>query len=217
MNTAKDVILTRIKSALADVPSAPIEEDAPVTWEYGKVAEMPAILDVFVDALEDYKATVYRVSAAEVPKTVVKALKSKGAHSVVLPAGLEASWREAIHHAKIGIHDDEPPLTAPQLNEIDAVVTASRISIASTGTIVLDHTPDQGRRALTLVPDIHVCVVAADSVVSDVPEAVAKLKASITAGQPLTFISGGSATSDIELQRVEGVHGPRKLLVVLAE
>ncbi|MDR1833932.1 MAG: LUD domain-containing protein, partial [Propionibacteriaceae bacterium] len=134
-----------------------------------------------------------------------------------LPAGLDESWAHAVSAAKLKIHRDDPPLSNYELNDTDAVVTAARVGIASTGTIVLDHAPDQGRRALTLVPDIHVCVVAASQVVSDVPEAMARLKQSVLDGRPLTFISGGSATSDIELQRVEGVHGPRQLCVVIAE
>lgn len=91
------------------------------------------------------------------------------------------------------------------------------VGIAITGTIVVDHAEGQGRRALTLVPDLHVCVVTGDQVVGDVPEAVARLTASVNNGRPLTWIRGGSATSDIELQRVEGVHGRRTLRVVLVE
>lgn len=97
------------------------------------------------------------------------------------------------------------------------MVTGARVGIAETGTIVLDHAADQGRRALSLIPDVHVCVVGLDQVVSDVPEAVARLQASSDQGQPLTWISGPSATSDIELIRVEGVHGPRTLHVILVE
>ena len=119
--------------------------------------------------------------------------------------------------AGAGAREADPPLTHQELNAIEGVLTASVVSIAETGTIVLDHGPDQGRRALSLVPDLHLCVVRADQVVSDVPEAVGRLAASIGQGRPLTWISGGSATSDIELNRVEGVHGPRTLLVVLAE
>lgn len=115
------------------------------------------------------------------------------------------------------MREDDPPLDRMVLNEIDAVVTAAAVGVAETGTIILDHAPDQGRRALTLVPDTHLVVVRAEQVVSDVPEAVGRLGASVAAGSPLTWISGPSATSDIELSRVEGVHGPRKLLVILAE
>jgi L-lactate dehydrogenase complex protein LldG len=217
MSTARDVILSRIRSALADVPDVPAEIDSPVSWEYGLVTAMEDVLGVFVDALEDYKATITRVKAAEVPKAIVKALQDKGAESVILPSGIDAKWRKAISDAKIAVNTDEPAKTSPELNEIDAVVTAARVGIASTGTIVLDHVADQGRRALTLVPDIHVCVINADQVVSDVPEAIARLKPSVVSGQPLTFISGGSATSDIELIRVEGVHGPRRLSVILVD
>jgi len=108
-------------------------------------------------------------------------------------------------------------LSPQELNRIDAVVTAAAVGVAETGTIVLDHSPDQGRRALSLVPDRHICVLRADQVVSGVPEAVALLRPAVEAGQPLTWISGGSATSDIELTRVEGVHGPRQLYVILVQ
>ncbi|HEY5247210.1 MAG TPA: LUD domain-containing protein, partial [Dermatophilaceae bacterium] len=108
-------------------------------------------------------------------------------------------------------------LRSDQLDRISAVLTSAAVGIAETGTIVLDHTEGQGRRALTLVPDLHVCVITADQVVGDVPEAVARLSASVKGGRPLTWISGGSATVDIELQRVEGVHGPRTLRVVLVD
>lgn len=215
--SAREVILGRIREALSDVVQPDPALDVPIPWEYGRPTAMPDILERFVEMVVDYKAVVRRVPAAEVPAAIGELLKEKGVGSMVVPAGVDATWRTAVAEAGVTIHDDDPPLSHLELNAIEGVLTASVVSIAETGTIVLDHGPDQGRRALSLVPDLHLCVVRADQVVSDVPEAVGRLAASIAAGQPLTWISGGSATSDIELNRVEGVHGPRTLLVVLAE
>src|SRR5665647_2856745 len=134
-----------------------------------------------------------------------------GARNVIVPGGFPHSW------LPVGLDAvrDEPALSAHELDAVDAVVTGAAAGIAVTGTIILDHTAGQGRRALTLVPDLHVCVVTEDQVVGDVPEAIAALGASVDGGRPLTWISGPSATSDIELTRVEGVHGPRTLRVIL--
>ena len=129
---------------------------------------------------------------------------------VVVPSGLDGVLRAAVSHPVV---DEE--LSAAELDTVDAVLTTACVGIAETGTIVLDHGPGQGRRALTLVPDRHVCVVHADQVVPDVPDAMARLATSVARGRPLTWVSGPSATSDIELTRVEGVHGPRVLHVVL--
>lgn len=214
---AREEILTRVRGALDDVVQPDSAVDVPIPWEYGRPTAMPDILERFVDMTVDYKAVVRRVPAAGVPDAVAEMLVAAGVGSAALPAGLDEAWCAAIAAAGITVHRDEPPLSHKELNAIDAVVTASAVSIAETGTIVLDHADDQGRRALTLVPDTHLVVVRADQVVSDVPEAVARLAAAVTGGSPLTWISGGSATSDIELIRVEGVHGPRTLLVVLAE
>ncbi len=215
--TARDIILSRIRSALSDVTQSDPVADVPVEWEYGRGSGKPDVLETFVEMVLDYKAIVKRVSPAEVPAAIAGLLSERGIRSVVLPAGVDETWRRAIVDAGIEVLADDPPLTHQQLNVAGGVVTASAVAIAETGTIVLDHRPDQGRRALTLVPDLHVCVVRSDQVVSDVPEAVGRLASSVTEGNPLTWISGGSATSDIELNRVEGVHGPRTLLVVLAE
>jgi L-lactate dehydrogenase complex protein LldG len=130
---------------------------------------------------------------------------------VIVPRGLPDSWLPG----DLDTVRDEPALSARELDGVDAVVTGAAAAIAVTGTIVLDHTAGQGRRALTLVPDLHVCVVTEDQVVGDVPEAIAALQTSVRSGRPLTWISGPSATSDIELARVEGVHGPRTLRVIL--
>jgi L-lactate dehydrogenase complex protein LldG len=158
------------------------------------------MLDLFVERVADYRATVVRCAAADVEARIAEALPD-GAR-VVVPDGLP--W------PVLGAVPDDG-LSALDLDRVDAVVTAATVGIASTGTIVLSHGPGQGRRALTLVPDLHVCVVRADQVVADVPDAVALLDPA----RPTTWVSGPSATSDIELNRVEGVHGPRTLHVVL--
>ncbi|MFE7509515.1 lactate utilization protein C, partial [Promicromonospora sp. NPDC057488] len=135
------------------------------------------------------------------------------ARSVVVPDGIEPGWLAGLGDVVVRTDSREEPLSAVELDGIDAVVTAARVAVAETGTIVLDGEPDQGRRAISLVPDVHVCVVRTDQVVQTVPEAVRLLDAD--PGRPLTWISGPSATSDIELDRVEGVHGPRTLHVAL--
>jgi L-lactate dehydrogenase complex protein LldG len=168
-----------------------------------------ALLDLFEDRLLDYKAAVRRADPAGLRAAVAEALGLALAASdakglVLLAPGLPSGW------APDG-HADDGALTATELDGYAAVVTACRVACAETGTIVLDGEPDQGRRAITLVPDVHVCVVRADQVVHSVPEMMARLEAV----RPTTFISGPSATSDIELDRVEGVHGPRTLSVVL--
>ncbi|MEU4387577.1 LUD domain-containing protein [Promicromonospora sp. NPDC023805] len=194
------------------------------------------VLELLVDRLEDYKAHVHRTTAAGLPGVLAQVLAERSAErqeigssdyrspdilptthaprrAVVVPHGLDASWLSALDDADVRTDSRDAPLSAAELDEIDAVVTAARVAVAETGTIVLDGEPDQGRRAISLVPDVHVCVVRTDQVVQTVPEAVRLLGAE--PGRPLTWISGPSATSDIELERVEGVHGPRTLHVVL--
>jgi L-lactate dehydrogenase complex protein LldG len=214
---ARDEIFSRIRTALADVTEPDPALDVPIEWVYQRPTPMSDVLDRFVETVEDYKALVVRVPATEVPTQVATLLGDAGVSSAVLPGGIDPTWRTAIAAAGIAVREDDPPLDRMVLNQIDAVVTAAAVGVAETGTIILDHGSDQGRRALTLVPDTHLVVVRADQVVSDVPEAVGRLGAAVAAGSPLTWISGPSATSDIELSRVEGVHGPRNLLVILAE
>lgn len=213
----RDAILARVRAALADVPDVPPEQDTPITWEYGRARPMDDLLGRFVDRIVDYKARLTRVSADGVPGAIIAALSERQVGSVVLPVGVPQEWRDAIAGAGLRVVADEPLLSNAELNAVESVVTASAVAGAETGTIVLDHGPDQGRRALSLVPDVHVCVVRANQVVTDVPEMVPRLRDAAIAGRPLTWISGGSATSDIELSRVEGVHGPRHLYVILVD
>lgn len=216
MSTAKEEIFSRIRKALVDVKDSDPAE-AEIGWQYKQPTKLDGdIVEIFLELVADYKAEVERVKAADLPGAIVAHLKQIGAGSVLLPDGVDESWRQAIEQAGFDIRKDDN-LTARQLNEIDAVVTAAAVGVANTGTFALDHRPDQGRRALTLVPDAHICVLRADQVVSNTPEAIARLRASITDGQPLTFVAGPSATSDIELSRVEGVHGPRTLHVIVAD
>lgn len=190
---ARDEILARVRSALADVSPAVSVPDAPRAPDRGDLVAL------FVERVEDYRATVTRCSADDLAGVVAGVLD--GARAVVPPGlGLEVPGAVV-----------DTDFTAAELDAIDAVVTRARVGIAETGTIVLDHQPDQGRRAITLVPDVHVCIVDASQVVADVPDAIAVLDPA----RALTWISGPSATSDIELDRVEGVHGPRTLHVVL--
>ena len=203
--SAREEILRRVHVAQVPAPEKGIRRD------YSHIRKQADLLGQFVQRVEDYKATVIRTHPDDVTAAVAKCLV--GAGRVVVPPGFDPSWLPA----GLNIIGDEPPLRADELNAVDAVVTCAFVGIAETGTIVLDHTAGMGRRTLTLVPDLHVCVVTADQVVGDVPEAVARLSASVKAGRPLTWISGGSATVDIELHRVEGVHGPRTLCVVLVE
>jgi len=202
MSDARAVVLGRIRAALgSDVPAAvhvPREyERQPLTGN-GDIAR-------FAETVADYRAQVHRVGAGEVA-TAIGALVGTG--SAVIPADLPPDWVAGMRTVV-----DDPPVGIDVLDSVDAVVTGCALGIAATGTIVLDAGAAQGRRALTLVPDHHVCVIRADQIVDTVPQAFAALDPS----RPLTFISGPSATSDIELQRVEGVHGPRILNVVIVE
>ncbi|KGN37747.1 LutC/YkgG family protein [Knoellia subterranea] len=218
--SAREEILARVRSATADVTT----EKRPVARSgSGSVpSQQPdraisrETLELFAENVADYRATVVRVPAEQVAATVVEQLRAAGLGSVVVPTGLDAGWTAALDGA-FDVLPESDATSAQTLDGIDAVVTGSAVGIATTGTIVLDHAPDQGRRELTLVPDTHVCVIGQDQVVHDVPEAVSLLRTPEGAQRALTWISGPSATSDIELQRVEGVHGPRTLIVVLVD
>jgi len=200
----RDAILDRIRAALADRP-APV----PIPRDYETA--LPGSVDLaarFVERVDDYRATVERASAEELPKVIASILAAHVAHRVAAPAGAPGGWFDATDAERVA---DAPPLSHAELDLLDGTITGCAVAIAETGTIVLDAGPDQGRRVLSLLPDLHVCVVRLDQVVGTVPEALARLDP----GRPQTWISGPSATSDLELQRVEGVHGPRRLAVIL--
>jgi L-lactate dehydrogenase complex protein LldG len=204
--SARDDVLNRIRGANA---AAGHPNPVPVPRDYHRsgtlAAGSPELLDLLVDRLVDYKATVIQAAPDGVPVAVARGLSDAGVTGrVIVPPGLPEGW------CPHGV-PDEPGFTPHDLDGFGAVVTASAAACAVTGTIALDGSADQGRRAITLVPDVHVCVVRAEQVVETVPELIARLEPT----RPTTFISGPSATSDIELERVEGVHGPRTLIVVL--
>ncbi|MFM1723885.1 LUD domain-containing protein [Rhodococcus sp. PAM 2766] len=204
--SSRDVIMGRVRDALTLAPPKTVE--VPRAYRTGRTMPDADRVELLVDRLVDYKAVVHRSSAAELPDVLARVLGEVGARRVGVPAGLDDSWLSRFDGEVVV---DSPTVPAPQLGDLDGVVTASAVSCAETGTIFLDGSPDQGRRALTLVPDLHVCVVPVDSIEVGVPEAMARL----VPERPTTMISGPSATSDIELERVEGVHGPRNLHVVI--
>ncbi len=205
---ARAEILERIRGGLADGGAVAPASPAPPPG-----TSAPDRVERFAARLTAYRATLRRTAPSGLRDTLAAVLADHGARRLAVPVGVPAAWLPAELEA-VG---DEPPLTARELDGLDGVLTASALAIAETGTVALDHGPGQGRRALTLLPDLHVCVVDAATVVDDVPDALAALAEPIAAGRPITLVSGPSATSDIELNRVEGVHGPRRLEVLLLE
>ena len=206
MSSAREEILGRIRSTQTGSAATVSVAPAPAT----EPMETEAMLDLFVENMRDYRAIVHEVSVDGIAAAVDAVLAEHGCHTVVVPPDLPPEVAPTSIETTV---DDD--LSATALDDIAAVVTMASVGIAVTGTIVLDHCAGQARRALSLVPDVHICVVHADQVVTSVPEAITRLRASVEAGRPLTWISGPSATSDIELNRVEGVHGPRNLEVIL--
>jgi L-lactate dehydrogenase complex protein LldG len=195
---AREEILSRIRRALGDRPVAP-----PVERAYRR-GTGPGDVARFVERVADYRATVHRAHAS-VAATVTDVLGARSITRVVVPDGFPDEWLPAVELVR-------EPVDVPTLDAVGAVVTTCRLAVAETGTIVLDAGAGIGPRVLTLVPDYHLVVVTAEQILANVPDAVAALDPTL----PLTWISGPSATSDIELNRVEGVHGPRTLDVVIA-
>lgn len=205
MTETRRIVLNRIRDALAAAPPEP----APVPRDYERQpARGPGDSGRFAEMAAEYRAQVLRVDGHSIAATIA-ALVGPDA-CVAIPSGLPAEW---VANIRTVVDDPENPLAVGELDQTSAVVTGCALGIAATGTLVLDAGPTQGRRALTLIPDHHVCVIFADQIVDTVPQAFAVLDPR----RPLTFISGPSATSDIELNRVEGVHGPRTLDVLLVD
>jgi L-lactate dehydrogenase complex protein LldG len=205
--SSREEILRRIRAATADITS-PL--DVPRRYQMASGASGltdEALADRFAERASDYRATVRRCQAADASRVIAEAVTARAARRIGVPAGFPAAWSALIPDPV----PDQPPLDVAALDALDGVVTACAAAIAETGTIVLDAGPGQGSRAFTLVPDYHLAVVRTGQIIAAVPDAVAALDPV----RPLTWISGPSATSDIELTRVEGVHGPRTLDVVI--
>jgi L-lactate dehydrogenase complex protein LldG len=196
---ARAEVLERVRSALGS--GAPVPE---IPRGYHGPGTVAADVDLFCERVADYKATVHRTTPAGLAALVKEVCAAHGAERMAgtVDAGIE-------------LVADDPPLGPRELDALDGVITGCALGIAETGTIVLDGGERSGRRALTLVPDLHLCVVGEEQIVATVPDAVARLGEAARAGRPITLVSGPSATSDIELDRVEGVHGPRRLEVLV--
>ena len=206
----RDTVLSAVRGALSEVPDSEHPDDLPLVPDRGAGRAGPDVVGLFAERAAEYRATVVRVPASGAAAAVGRALARTGARSLVVPPGLPD---DLVPEGPWSLLADVPRLTVGQLDAADAVITTATAAIAVTGTVILDHGAGQGRRALTLLPDQHICLVRADQITPDVPEALRRLEPS----RPLTLISGPSATSDIELDRVEGVHGPRTLDIVVVD
>ena len=210
---ARAVVLGRVRAAIgggaADAAAVRVEWEG-IARSYVRQAGLgrEEILERLVDRLHDYDAQVLRVELDGVRDGAAQMLAARGVRRMVIPVGVPASW---LPEVVLFVVDEG--MAAEELDAVDGVMTASTLAIAETGTIVLQGVAGQGRRAVSLVPDYHLCVVDVTSVVETVPEALARLQA--TASLATTFISGPSATADIEMTRIKGVHGPRFLDVLL--
>lgn len=211
-SSAKTEILRRIRKAKGGTSDALAAQTgwSHVAREYRRnaVLEPEAVLELLEDRLRDYDAHVVRANRGNVADEVAKVLTSRGKRRIVVPVGIAAEWLPS----NIEFVCDEN-MTAGELDDFDGVMTSSTVAIAETGTVILQNVAGQGRRAVTLVPDYHLCLVNAADVVETVPEAMDRLRR--TAELATTFFSGPSATADIEMTRIKGVHGPRHLDVIL--
>ncbi len=211
MTSAREQILTRIRSAIptGERPAARDVHNA-VARQYSRVGQLQRepLLELFEERLRDYEAGVYRCSEGEIARTIATVLAARAKNGLVIPSSVPRSWLSP----NLSFLADDG-LCYSALDKVPGVLTGCSAAVALSGTVILVHTPEDGRRALTLIPDYHLCVVFADQVSETLPEALGKLQDQ--AAMPITTISGPSATSDIEMTRVKGVHGPRVLDVIL--
>jgi L-lactate dehydrogenase complex protein LldG len=212
---AREEVLARIAAAHRAAPPANLRYED-ITREYRTTSDSSAevLTELLIDRLVDYRALVRQCSVDDLGATIAHALAERDAHTVAAAAGLDPSWTLdlSVNVLTDGLSGDDQ-LGVSELDGVDGVITSCAVAIAETGTLILDGSAGQGRRVLTLIPDYHLCVVLTDQIVPDVPQALARLEPT----RPLTMISGPSATSDIELNRVEGVHGPRTLEVIIVQ
>jgi len=218
VQTAREEVLGRVRAALGETASPALVDAADERAAGAKGSPLPEVDEAarrerFVERVSEYGAAVLPVLSGEIADVVATICAEHGARTVACPVDIPSSWRPPA----IRMAPDDPALSFADLDRVDGVLTGCALAAAETGTLALDHGPRQGRRALTLLPDLHICVVEATQLVTDVPDLIAGLAGAVDERRPLTLISGPSATSDIELDRVEGVHGPRRLEVVLVE
>jgi L-lactate dehydrogenase complex protein LldG len=214
VSTAREEILGRVRGALRDVPEQERPSDVLVAREYRREREQSAptgqLIERFVARLHEYNAEAGVVPGEDIRQAVTDACAELRLRRLVVPAALPDAWRPS----DIELVEDDS-LSIEDLDALGGALTGCAVAIAETGTLVLDGQSNSGRRAITLVPDHHICIVTAEQIVGLVPEAVTRVAAAARAGAPITFVSGPSASSDIELERVEGVHGPRHLRVLI--
>ncbi len=200
MSDARAEVLRRVSAALGESPAIPA-----LPRGYRGAQQAQADVGLFCERVADYRAEVHRVAREDLTGALAAACERLGLRRVA------TTFEHSLDGVELVL--DDPPLAVAELDGLDGVLTGCALGIAETGTLVLDSGESSGRRALTLIPDVHLCVIAESQVVASVPDAVARLAEAAAAGRPITLVSGPSATSDIELDRVEGVHGPRTLEV----
>jgi L-lactate dehydrogenase complex protein LldG len=216
--TAREAILERVRSALGGTDATPHDREPGTEPALRQPpasprseAERAALIELFVERVTEYGATVRPSAQAEIAAGVASICVEHGVERLACPADLPRRWLPAAVEAV----PDDPALSHAELDQVDGVLTGCALAAAETGTLALDHGARQGRRALTLLPDLQICVVEASQLVPDIADLISRLAGAVADRRPLTLISGPSATSDIELDRVEGVHGPRRLALLV--